>query len=184
MQVLMASRLASQTTINPHTAARVEQHTSQDKNCQFARGDAVFVRNYHAGDRWLPGVIAKLTGSVYCVVKLTDGRHRHGHQDQVRKRTVDLGTSTSSLESPGSELTSVLSLENSDMLPTPVTESDESEVTQPDCVPITTEDTAPATYTVNPPLVTSYSECTPRQVRTYLVTVYCFVCVTVYTFML
>ena len=50
----------------------------------------MFVRNYHQGDRWLPGVIEQKTGPVSFRVKLTDGRMRRCHQDQVRKRSVDL----------------------------------------------------------------------------------------------
>ena len=53
-------------------------------------GDKVFVRNYHNGERWLPGVVEKKTGPVSYHVKLTDGRHRRCHQDQIRFRSVDI----------------------------------------------------------------------------------------------
>ena len=48
------------------------------------------VRNYHHGDRWLPGVIQQRTGPVSFGVKLNDGRMRRCHQDQLRKRTVEM----------------------------------------------------------------------------------------------
>ena len=84
--------------LKPHTAEQVEKKQSQQKQQHNARarkrkfevGTDVFVRNYHQGDRWLPGVIEKRTGPVSFKVKLTDGRIRRCHQDQVRNRSVDL----------------------------------------------------------------------------------------------
>ena len=43
----------------------------------------MFVKNYHHGDKGLPGVIPKKTGPVSFVVKFTDGRVHRCHQDQV-----------------------------------------------------------------------------------------------------
>ena len=84
--------------LKPHTAERVEkkqsqqkeQHDSRSKERKLEVGTNVYVRNYHQGDRWLPGVIEQKTGPVSFRVKLTDGRMRRCHQDQVRKRSVDL----------------------------------------------------------------------------------------------
>ena len=84
--------------LKPHTAEQVEKKQSQQKQQHDARarkrkfevGTDVFVRNYHQGDRWLPGVIEQRTGPVSFKVKLTDGRLRRCHQDQVRNRSVDL----------------------------------------------------------------------------------------------
>ena len=50
----------------------------------------MFVKNYHHGDKWLPGMIQKKTGPVSFVVKLTDGRVRRCHQDQLRRRSVEV----------------------------------------------------------------------------------------------
>ncbi len=47
------------------------------------------MRNYHQGDKWLPGTIEKQTGPVSFAVVLSDGRHRRCHQDQVRKRLLE-----------------------------------------------------------------------------------------------
>ncbi len=63
-------------------------------------------------------------------MKLNDGRQRRCHQDQVRRRTVNLES-----PSPGGELSAGLSLEDSDVLPDPVAEPDESEVPHSDPMP-------------------------------------------------
>ena len=84
--------------LKPHTAERVErkqleqkeQHDSKSRERELNIGDTVFVKNYHSGDKWLPGVIQKKTGPVSFVVKLTDGRVRRCHQDQVRRRSVEV----------------------------------------------------------------------------------------------
>jgi len=84
--------------LKPHTAERVEkcqlrqkkQHDARARDREFKAGDNVFVRNYHHGDKWLPGVLQKKTGPVSFHVLLTDGRERRCHQDQIRLRTVDV----------------------------------------------------------------------------------------------
>ena len=50
----------------------------------------MFVRNYQSGERWVPGVIEDLTGPVSFRVKLSDGRVRCCHLDQVRTRSVSV----------------------------------------------------------------------------------------------
>ena len=118
-QVLFSYRLTPQTTtgtspaelllgrrprsrldlLKPHTAERVEerqlkqkeQHDGKAKEKKLQVGEKVFVRNYrHGGEKWLPGVVQKKTGPVSFLVKLSDGRFRRCHQDQVRKRYVQL----------------------------------------------------------------------------------------------
>ena len=84
--------------LKPHTAERVEskqqrqkeQHDSRARKRNLEVGEEVFVRNYHQGNRWLPGVISQKTGPVSFRVKLADGRERRCHQDQLRKRTVQM----------------------------------------------------------------------------------------------
>ena len=77
--------------LKPHTAERVEkkqlqqkrQHDAKAVNREFDVGTTVFVRNYHHGSRWLPGTIQQQTGPVSFRVRLTDGRIRRCHQDQI-----------------------------------------------------------------------------------------------------
>ena len=71
----------------------------------------VMIRNYQTGKHWLPGVICTKTGPVSLVVKLTDGRERRCHKDQIRKRSVTMDTSpepeieiTSGLNEPFTEV--------------------------------------------------------------------------------
>ena len=51
-------------------------------------GDAVFVKNFGPGRKWLPGKVTKVTGPVSYQVKLEDGRQRRCHVDQLRIRVV------------------------------------------------------------------------------------------------
>ena len=84
--------------LKPHTAERVEKKQSQQKEQHDLRsrerplevGTNVFVRNYHHGNRWLPGVIEQKTGPVSFKVRLESGRIRRCHQDQVRNRSVEV----------------------------------------------------------------------------------------------
>ena len=84
--------------LKPHTAERVErkqsqqkeQHDTRSRERKFNEGSKVFVRNYHQGNRWLPGVVKQRTGPVSFHVKLDDGRIRRCHQDQIRNRSVEM----------------------------------------------------------------------------------------------
>ena len=83
--------------LKPNTAERVErnqrkqkeQHDLRSRERNFGVGDDVFVRNYHHGNKWLPGVIQQKTGPVSYRVRLATGKDRRCHQDQVRKRSVE-----------------------------------------------------------------------------------------------
>ena len=81
--------------LKPHTAEQVEKKQSAQKEQHDGRSrerklDVVFVRNYHQGARWLPGIIEQKTGPVSFLVKLQDGRIRRCHQDQLRCRSVSV----------------------------------------------------------------------------------------------
>ena len=44
----------------------------------------MYVRNYAAGDVWLPGTVVKKLGSTMYAVLLVDGRNVRKHTDQIR----------------------------------------------------------------------------------------------------
>ena len=93
--------------LKPHTADRVERkqwsqkakHDYHAKSREFKESDCVFVRNYHAGAKWLPGIIVEKAGPVSYKVELTNGQERRCHQDQVRIRSVELPDITEPEES-------------------------------------------------------------------------------------
>ena len=103
-KVLMAYRITPQTTtgvspaelllgrrprtrldlLKPNTAERVEkrqqeQKSDHDKRARsrtFSIGDHDWVKNFGAGDRWLPGEIVGSSGQVNFQVRLENGRQR------------------------------------------------------------------------------------------------------------
>ena len=93
-EMLLGRRPRSRLDIlRPLTAERVEEkqmkqkskHDAHAHERQLNEGDTVLVRNYLRGEKWEPGTITKKTGPVSYSVKLSDGRDRRCHQDQVRK---------------------------------------------------------------------------------------------------
>ena len=86
--------------------------------------DSVFVKNYHQGVKWLPGVIDKKTEPVSFVVRLEDGQQRRCHQDQIKMRTVEVGFE------PTSE-TEVPPASSEEQPPTTLSEPEPVVVTEP-----------------------------------------------------
>ena len=84
--------------LTPLIAERVEsrqqrqkqQHDASSRDRCFMEEDTVFVKNFQAGDKWLPGIISKRTGPVSFKVQLSNGCIRRCHQDQLQRRTVDV----------------------------------------------------------------------------------------------
>ena len=98
-EMLLGKRPRSRLDIlRPLTAERVETQQLKQKSKHdvhahersLEEGDSVLVRNYLQGEKWLPGTIAKKTGPVSYSVRLSDGRDRRCHQDQVRKRFAEV----------------------------------------------------------------------------------------------
>ena len=85
--------------LRPNTAERVEEKQQQQKAQHdrkalprtFRVGDTVFMKNFGAGRRWLPGQVVEMSGPVSFHVLLEDGRRKRCHQDQQRSRVVDDG---------------------------------------------------------------------------------------------
>ncbi len=61
-------------------------HDQHAKGRSFNLEEAVYVRNYANGPKWLPGVITALRGPLSYDVTLSDDRVIHRHVDQVRSR--------------------------------------------------------------------------------------------------
>ena len=84
-ELLLGRRLRSRLDlVRPNTAERVEQkqqdqHDQKARSRRFQLRDYVFVKNFGAGSRWLPGEIVEVIGPVSFQVLLEDGRRRRCH---------------------------------------------------------------------------------------------------------
>ena len=112
--------------VRPNAAERVEekqqqqkaQHDRKAKPRTFRLGDTVFVKNFGAGQRWLPGQIVDVSGPVSFHVLLEDGRRKRCHQDQLRSRVVDDGDPDTTQGGPDSSFP-IASPSSSEEAPTP-----------------------------------------------------------------
>ena len=111
-----------------------QKHDAHAHERLLREGDPVLVRNYLQGDKWLAGTIAKKTGPVSYAVTMSNGRDRRCHQDQVRKRFVEIDIPVEEKVDVGLDL------------PTPhVQEPEDSTPIEPD--PVETDlDITPKTY--------------------------------------
>ena len=81
--------------LRPNLEAKVRQtqcrqkelHDFHARDRELAEGDSVLVKNFSAGNPWLPGMIHSKTGPSSFTVDLTDGRRVRRHLDQLRKNT-------------------------------------------------------------------------------------------------
>ena len=77
--------------LRPNPVERVEGKQQKQKAKHYCKvsprtfgvGDAILLKNFGAGQRWLPGQIVGMTGPVSFQVLLEDGRCKRCHQDQV-----------------------------------------------------------------------------------------------------
>ena len=84
--------------LTPLVAERIEsrqqrqkqQHDASSRDRCFMEGDTVFVKNFQAGDKWLPGTISKRSGPVSFEVQMSNGCIRRCHQDQLKRRIVEV----------------------------------------------------------------------------------------------
>ena len=138
--------------LKPNTAERVEekqqrqkaQHDRKAKSRTFRVGDAVFVKNFGAGRRWLLGRIVEMSGPVSFYVLLEDGRRKRCHQDQLRSRVADGGEPGTSQGDPDSSFP-VTSFPSSEETPPQGTEPPDSfqTVDSPTPTPSPTESNTP-----------------------------------------
>ena len=81
--------------LRPSIEAKVRHSQSRQKELHdfhardrvLSEGDSVLVKNFSAGEPWLPGVIHSKTGPSSFTVDLTDWRRVQRHLDQLRKNT-------------------------------------------------------------------------------------------------
>ena len=96
-ELLMGRRLRSRLDIlHPDLSGKVEDkqwkqklaHDNQKAPRTFEEGDAVFAEDFTASsEKWLPGVIQKVTGPLSYRIQLADGRVVRRHVDNVRARS-------------------------------------------------------------------------------------------------
>ena len=82
--------------LRPNVAARVEDkqlaqkhwHDQHARTRSFEVYDAVFVRNFGRGDKWMAGTVEEVTGPLSFHVRLEGGRLVLKHMDHIRRRTA------------------------------------------------------------------------------------------------
>ena len=79
------------------------RHDSHARGREFEPGDTVYVRNYAAGNRWLPGKVVKKLGLTMYAVLLEEGRSVRKYTDQMRSRIVNKSQTDSSSEKPSDD---------------------------------------------------------------------------------
>ena len=93
--------------MKPNTTQKMEaiqrkqksHHDAKAKTRVFNAGD--YIRNYLQGDKWVPpGVVAEKTGPQLFVVKLSTGRSRRCHDDQIRMCDGNVEYSSNQEDSP------------------------------------------------------------------------------------
>ena len=62
------------------------RHNQKAKSRTFCNGDLVFVKNVCVGNRWLPGQIMGVLGTVSFHVQLEYGREKKCHQDHLKAK--------------------------------------------------------------------------------------------------
>ena len=83
--------------LRPDVATRVhlaqsrqkKQHDQHNRTRGVKLGDAVSVRNYSRGSKWVPVTIIQETGPVPVRVELEDGKVIRRHHDQLISRTTE-----------------------------------------------------------------------------------------------
>ena len=96
--------------LRPDVAIRVhlaqsrqkKQHDQPSRTRGVKLGDAVSVRNYSRGSKWVPGTIIQETGPLSARVELQDGMVVRRHHDQLISHTTEplCPTPTSSKDRP------------------------------------------------------------------------------------
>ena len=76
-------------------AAQKIVHDKTARDRKFVVGDAVLVRNFPAGDSWIPSTIVDQVGPRSFFVHLENGRQVKRHQDHIRACLLDTAAQAS-----------------------------------------------------------------------------------------
>ena len=96
-ELLMGRRPRSHLDLlKPDISSRIRSKQEKQKSCHdrgtkprnFKEGDAVFIRNFGQGHRWVAGHIKKAEGLCSYKIQLPDGRIMRRHTDHIRERSV------------------------------------------------------------------------------------------------
>ncbi len=103
-QLLMGRRLRTRLDLlHPDLANSVENrqwkqkqgHNNSKPERTFKEGDQVYAEDFStSSEKWIPGVVKKVTGPVSYRIQLSDGREIRRHVDSVRSRSERAGSET------------------------------------------------------------------------------------------
>jgi hypothetical protein len=74
-------------------------HDNSKPNRTFKEGDQVFAEDFSASkEKWIPGVVKKVTGPLSYQIQLSDGREIRRHVDSVKSRSEPAPDNTEETE--------------------------------------------------------------------------------------
>ena len=119
-----------------------QAHDKKKPDRNFIIGDTVFAEDFTASsEKWLPGVVQKVTGPLSYQIELSNGQIVRRHIDSIRARVVSndqAEVDDNSETTAGNfewELTPDLSTENPETVSNSSTPDTESSIVQPDSEP-------------------------------------------------
>ena len=119
-----------------------QAHDKKKPDRNFIIGDTVFAEDFTASsEKWLPGVVQKVTGPLSYQIELSNGQIVRRHIDSIRARVVsnDQAEVNDNSETIAGnfewELTPDLSTENPETVSNSSTPDTESSIVQPDSEP-------------------------------------------------
>ena len=91
--------------VNAKQADQKKYHDSHSQLRQFSSGQLVMAKDFHAQNKWIPGVIVDSSGPVSYNVELQDGKVIKRHVDHLRDRSIPSKHSSSLRFLPEDEAT-------------------------------------------------------------------------------
>ena len=134
-----------------------QAHDKKKPDRNFIIGDTVFAEDFTASsEKWLPGVVQKVTGPLSYQIELSNGQIVRRYVDSIRARVVsnDQAEVDNSETTTGNfewELTPDLSTENPETVSNSSTPDTESSIVQPDSEPTSEPPVRRSTRNRQPP---------------------------------